>query len=80
MPVIGYDVVLRCARCNETLPVRIADGPRIDQAISGAQFIHRVVELGWEINDDGDYVCFQHRPGGKPSAPTTPSKVRVRNR
>ena len=65
MPILGYDMVVRCRACPETARVRVAgpngQGPRT--AADMIRVLTQLTEQGFE-QEGAEYVCYRHGGGG----------------
>ena len=77
MPILGYDMVVKCKVCPETARLRIIDGKDPEKTPNMWLVVSQLVDNGFELTDDGEYLCFRHGPGARAPAPVP---VLVRDR
>ena len=78
MPVLGYDMVVKCRACPETARLRIIDGKEPDRPPNMWRMMAELTDSGFELTEDGkEYLCFRHGSDhGRTTAPH-PERVRV---
>lgn len=76
MPILGYDMVIKCLVCTETARLRIIDGKDPEKPPNMWLVVSQLVDNGFELTDDGEYLCFRHGAAGQAPAPH-PELVRV---
>ncbi len=70
MPVLGYDMVVKCRACPETARLRIIDGKEPEKPPNMWRVVSQLHENGFELTEDGkEYLCFRHGSSSPAPAP-----------
>ncbi len=78
MPVLGFDMVVKCRYCAETTRMRVISGADPAQEANPFRMMAELTDSGFEMDEDGEYLCFRHGSGRYGRAPAPhPELVRV---
>jgi len=75
MPVLGYDMVVKCQVCLDTARIRVVNGPEaLAVQTNPFRMMAELYDQGFELNESGEYLCHKHKkvPVGPPGLRLVP--------
>lgn len=79
MPIVSWDMVVRCKACEVTARVRCpVDSSGELKAPSLGNVVKQLTEQGFDFVEN-DYVCWNHGGGGSDAVKPKPSLMKERS-
>ncbi len=77
MPILGFDMVVKCRLCAETTRMRVVTGQDPGVQANPFRMMAELTDSGFEMDEDGEYLCFLHGSGHGQTPVPHPELVRV---